>query len=379
MTQDLAAIQSVPLGSLKRYLSATGWRRSVLPSGVDVFALGSPGDEVEIILPISAQARDLGGRIETALATISTIEGRDLPDVAAAIRAISYDLVLSRLPTSAIRHDTIALGTAEEFIRRMNRTLAATAHGELHRYPYFIRVDNTAQKYADDCRFGHTFRGSFGFTIESPVGPQSERLEIGNSAPVPPLERRAILRLARGLKMVERAIKNEDPEEIVRGYEFGLNANACDEIANLVTAPHVHEVNFKVVLSQEWGSTSDDGTALRSTIRNVDGAAVIRAAAKTLRTMNESKIRTVVGKVRTLHSMETPSDLLNISGTQDIIIEWYSSEFGKKNVHVSLGPEEYLQAVEAHKQGRSISVHGELEQGRQWRLENPREFRLLEK
>jgi hypothetical protein len=56
-------------------------------------------------------------------------------------------------------------------------------------------------------------------------------------------------------------------------------------------------------------------------------------------------------------------------------VEWLSEDFGRKNVRVPLGPVEYLQAVEAHKEGRAISVEGELERtGRQWRLDNPRNF-----
>jgi hypothetical protein len=113
-------------------------------------------------------------------------------------------------------------------------------------------------------------------------------------------------------------------------------------------------------------------------IRQRGGLEVIKEAAKALRIVDEDKVRTVVGKVRTLHSMENPSDLFSISGTQDVVVEWDSDEFGRRNVRVPLGPEEYLRAVEAHKQGRAVSITGELQQrARQWRLENPRDFSTL--
>ena len=86
----------------------------------------------------------------------------------------------------------------------------------------------------------------------------------------------------------------------------------------------------------------------------------------------------IVGLIRTLHSNENPSDLYSISGTQDVIVEWVSEEHGLIRVRVSLPPEEYLHAVDAHKTGRMVSIHGELKPpGRFWRLENPRDFTLL--
>jgi hypothetical protein len=374
MTEPAPGIESVPLGSLKRYLTASGWRRRVLPSGAELFTL-TDDEEIEIILPATSRARDVLERLTDALATMRALDGRSFEEVVAAIRAVSYDLVRSRLPDTAIRHDTIKLGAADEFIKRMTKVLAASAHGELHVGPYFERISSTATTYATECRFGHTFRGSFGFTVESPVGPKT--VDVGEIAPAPPLERRSILRLARGLRIIEEAIKRDDPKEIVQSYDRGLNANACEDLAAMVETPHVGEITFEISFSPEWGVPEDVGTRPSARIAKARGLEVIREAAKALRTVNYEKRRTIVGKVRTLHSMEeTPAELFTISGLQDIMVEWDSEDFGKRLVRVSLGPEEYLRAMEAHKAGQTISVFGELER-RPLRLENARDFRVI--
>lgn len=371
-----AALEGIPLGSLKRYLAAAGWRSSGLPSGIQVFSMGMGEDAIEIVLPLTESARGTPERIASAIATLSALENRSREEIAASIRAISYDLVRSRLPDSVIRHDTIKLGTAEEFIRRMNKILAASAHAELHISPYFLRVDTAAQRYADDCRFGHTFRGSFGFTVESPVGPNT--IEIpGTEVAAPPLERRAILRLARGLRLIETAIEHNDPNKIVEGYETGLNANACEDLASLIEVPQIGEVNFEIVFSSEWGFPSDLGPAPRIRILQQNGVEIIREAARALRIVNYEKLRTIYGTIHTLRSLENPSDLFN-DASRDVVVEWDSDEYGRKNVRVSLDPETYLQALEAHRTGKRISVTGELERApRQWRLDNPRNFTLL--
>jgi hypothetical protein len=192
-----------------------------------------------------------------------------------------------------------------------------------------------------------------------------------------PLERRAVQRLARGLRIIENAIEKDDPEPIVRGYDAGLNANACGEILALVEIPQVSDVRFEVVFSPEWESAEDLGKAPTAEIRQARGIAVLKEAVSKLRYLRYEKQRTITGKVRTLHSLKNPSDLFSISGLQAIVVEWDSEEFGKRNVTVLLGPEEYLAAVEARRLGRTISVFGDLEQGRQWSLNNARDFRLL--
>lgn len=375
MSEPVDLIDSVPLHALKRYLAALGWSRRLLSSGNDLFSTAREGQEVEIILPENSGARNLRTLVRGALDTLSALENRSDADMAAAIRAIGYDLVRSRLPDTAVRAGTIRLGAAEEFIRRMGKMLAAAAHAELHVGPYAQRLSAIATSYASECRFGHTFRGSFGFTVESPVGPNT--LNTGELSPAPELSRRSVMRLARGLRIIESAIVDEEPSQIVQAYGQGLNANACEDLAAMIDAPQVGKIRFDIAFSPEWGLPDDVPRCSAVVIERDGGVEVIREAAKELRTVNYEKRRTVVGKVRRLHSMEdTPAELFTISGVQEITVEWQSEEFGKLLVRASVGPEEYLQAHEAHRDGRQVSLYGELEQ-RPWRLENARDFKVL--
>lgn len=373
------SIEQISLGSVKRYLSAVGWQRRMLASGIELFTYTVENDSVEIVLPSTAAARDVRERLAAAVSTLMAFEQRTFVEIVAAIRAISYDLVRSMLPDMAIRHDTIRLGTAEEFIKRMTRIFAASAHSELHTGRCFARVDGLAQRYAsEECRFGHTFRGSFGFTVESPVGPNTPEAD-GAPTPVPPLQRRAVQRLARGLRIVESAVHAEDPGQIVAAYERGLNANACDDLASLVDEPQVGEIRFDIIFSPEWTLPEDlSGYHRQIKIGHARSVDILREAAKELKIVHEQRQRTIVGYVRTLHSLENPSDLFSNTRPRDVIVEWTSEEFGRKNVRVTLEPEEYLRAIEAHGSGRQVTVFGELIQGpRQWRLEDPQGFLVL--
>ena len=370
-------IDAISLGPLKRYLKSVGWLQSKLGNGLEVFSFGSSNDPIEIVLPATSIARDARARLAGAVSTLSAMEQRSTDEVIAAIRAISYDLIRSRLPNSIIRHDTIKMGAADEFIRRMTRLLAASAHSELHTDPYFVRIDATAQRFAENCRFGHTFRGSFGFTIEAPVGPNTLD-NLDEEAPVPPLERRAVHRLARGLLIAEDAIKSSNPYKITESYKFGLNANACDELLSIIENPSIGSISFDFVFSPEWGIPADVGQNTHILISGNNAVEMIKFAAVELRRNDYEKTKVIIGNVIALHSRDNPSDLFSISGSQDIILEYQNDDFQIKRIRVSLTPTDYLQAVEAHKSGRLVSIRGEIEQRRrQWKLTQARDFKLI--
>src|SRR5208282_1846916 len=68
---------------------------------------------------------------------------------------------------------------------------------------------NRTLVYADSCRFGHTFRGSFGFTIESPVIPNIEPTLPQIEQPAP-FERRVMQRFAHAVRVVSEAVRSDD-------------------------------------------------------------------------------------------------------------------------------------------------------------------------
>ena len=58
---------------------------------------------------------------------------------------------------------------------------------------------------------------------------------------------------------MEDAIDHEDPSKIVKAYDRGLNANACEDLAAMVETPQVGEIKFDIAFSLEWGVPQDVG------------------------------------------------------------------------------------------------------------------------
>jgi len=379
---------TVPLGLLRRYLAFRGWQRPVHAAhasgpvedhsyadtffrgrsggqrSVDLYVLSEAGfDDVELIVPRSLSSNDSAKRLEGAIETLSQLEGRDPQKIVTDVRSIGFDVVKSRIPDDQVFEDTIHLDQAVNYTAGVKRLLAAGATTELAPDIYFMRVRKEATQYADQCRFGHTFKGSFGFTIESPVAPNSAPAFPGMEQ-APPFERRVIRRLASGLSILQEAVRAEDPSVIVAGFENGFSANMCEDLATLVEQTSPSGLAFAFALSPEW--PAPELAEMRVGPQHVE---ISRLAAKTMRERAPMQPMEISGRIVRLQNEANPQDLLDETHEREIVIYWKSDEFGDMNVHLALAPAEYLAAIEAHLRGRITQATGRLEKrGRFWWL-----------
>lgn len=389
---------AVPLNMLRRYLTAHGWRKPPLPalpeiatprsaaartlietmSGgrrtFDVYVLSETDlPDIELVLPYEKSAPDYSRQIVNAIKTLSELEGRDPEKVIAAIRLIGFDVMQSRIPDGMVYNDTIHLEVAAGYVAGARALLAATATTEIQPDPYFLRVKKEASEYANKCRFGHTFKGSFGFTVESPVTPNNEPT-LAQIVQAPPFERRVMQRIVRGFSAVCDAVEADDTRTLVDGASTGFSANSCEFFAKLVEETAPGGLLFAFQLSPEWPTA----VGLAQTNEFLVGprhVEITRAAAKVLREQYVPTFETLIGRIVGLTSDGNPSDLLNPMGDREIAVQWIASDHGEISVKVSLNAEEYLQAVDAHRNGRLIGVSGTLERkGRTWVLSGPRNF-----
>ena len=99
--------------------------------------------------------------------------------------------------------------------------------------------------------------------------------------------------------------------------------------------------------------------------------AAVHAAGEVLAELNRNPPESLLF-VRVRSAAHIRELALALGAGQRIVSGFVLPKFGTKT------GEEYLQAVDAHKTGRMVSIHGELKPpGRFWKLENPRDFILL--
>lgn len=391
---------TVPLNMLRRYLSAMGWRIREAPpetsrlenSAINALFMDRTGgsrnfeifvsdasdlEGIELVVPNNVQSSEYASQVARVIDALSTIEYRSEIEVAQSIREISFDVVRSRIPDTLVVDDSIRLEMAQNFVMGIRSVLSATANTELDPLPFFLRTKKEAADYANRCRFSHTFRGSFGFTIESPLEINSQSVFPGFDS-IPPFERRVVQRLVNGLRTVAAAVSADSTDPITDTVGAGFNANVCEQLAALVDGTSPSGLFFDFSFSPEWRHPEEKNIERYQFDLGRPQVEVIREAAKVLRARVTSWDETVFGRVIRLASEVDPSDLTDMMGERGVAILWSSEAIGDVTVRVSLSPSDYLQAVEAHGAGRPVTVKGTLERrGRRWVLVNPSAFHPL--
>jgi hypothetical protein len=376
MDDNEITAKGASLDSIRRYLQLHGWSETPTRSGAtSLFTLTISGDDkIEMPLPTRRDFQGSERLISDALRTLSQLDDRNAPQIIDDINSIGFDRIRSIIPDELVRADSIDLSVAGSFINNARRLITTTATVELEPSAFFGRVAKEAIAYTDRCRFGHTFRGSFGFTIESPIV-RNDEPSLSIVPQVPPFERRVVQRLVRGLNTIKLAEATENPGVIAESYQTGFNANMCDALIELVEQTS-DRLRFEVAWSPEWHPASD---ILQTSAFSIKPSTVglVRDAAASLRRVKTAQNSTVVGTVIRLKSEHNPADLLDLTSPREIVVQWNSPDFGYLNVKVVLPPPDYIVAVEAHKSGRMISISGLLERiGRSWILSSPGNLQL---
>jgi hypothetical protein len=392
--------EAVPLGLLRRYLLAQGWRRPNVvarelsdeqSATTRVFLQGRTGakrefdrlilseegqEDIEIILPREKSSPDYLRLVRSALRTLSDLQERETDKIIADIRLVGFDVMRSRIPNAAVVDDTILIEVAKGYINGVRGLLAATATTEMQPDPFFLRVRKEASLYADACRFGHTFRGSFGFTVESPVMPNNEpALPIVDQNA--PFSRRVMERMVRGVSAVVEAVARDDTTDLEANAKLGFSANSCEAFADLIENTSPGGLLFDFAFSPEWRA-SPELVQVKEFHVGHQHVEATRSAAKKMRLELLARTEFVFGRVVRLASDVDPSDLLIPTGEREIVIQWQSPETGELHVHVTLDAANYLLALEAHREGRPVVAEGTLEKrGRTWILSNATLFGVI--
>lgn len=397
--QKSQGIESLSASTVRRYLAAWGWKtyvpirplkvarsspaaRALLASAdrpaqsFDVYVKSADDhDDVELVVPRIDEGQESTRQLYRVVDALAAIKGASINDIVRDILSVGYDVVSSTIPDNLVQDETVSLNRARRFLNGMRDVLASTATTELEPRPFFARVKKEAAEYADHCRFGHTFRGSFGFTLESPViAPLQQGLDgIETSSP---FERRVMTRFATALRAIDEAAKAGDPSIIVEASTKAFGANACEQFADMVDETSTTLI-FEVTFSPEWTlpNRSELSRSFTVTPAHVE---VTKAAARDLREQTEPRQVTVLGRVVQLANHYDPSDLFGLSGEREIVIQWHDVEAGLIYVRASLDPQDYLLAIDAHASGRSVGVSGLLDhRGRRWLLLDASGFIVL--
>jgi hypothetical protein len=349
------------------FLSAR--RPSVKP---EIYYLQAPsGTFIEVAIPSKQDVPSYLKDLEDAVATISEVEGKPRQRVLVDIHSVGFDIIQNRIPITRQDRGTIRLELAAEYIQKTKELLSATATTEMEPNSSFRRTLKEALAFSDQCRFGHTFKGSFGFTIESAVPPNSTPTLFPIEDTLP-FERRVIRRLANGLELARQAVQKDDLTPLVESSDSALGANGYELVADLVAETPQKDITFDFTFSPSWKELAA-ATASLSINLETQHIDAFRSAAKQMRRPSVDAPARVSGLITDL-SLTNPSRLDDTRNKRRIIILWSSEEFGDIRVAANVSAQTYLRALNLHREGKPIDIAGTLRKvGRNWNLIVPNE------
>jgi len=359
-------LSSLNLLDVQKYLAIEKW--SVLEKTSNAIVYSGPktdsGRPIVLRLPTSEQNLDYSERISDFINIIAAIKNTDQQQIIRLISLMNHDMLRVRVLNPGEFKSSIPLDVAASEIGALKNLFIYAASSEVKPRPFFERPLSNGIKYANQCQFGHTFEGSFGFTINTPINlPDNQMSLLERSSEPPPFERKVIERIIQSFINIDKAIKIQDVNVIVDNFENGLNSKMCESLIKLSIDKSKY-IEFSIDWSPRLKPSKQISHFSKITLEEPT-LEIIEAAAEKLKFVEPFK-DVVIGPIITLHSSKEP--FCNEEFTRTAVIK---HEFNGRKIDVKLELDKsgYEIAYKAHGEGKTIYVEGKLfKKGITWRM-----------
>jgi hypothetical protein len=377
------------------YLSLTGWNSEHAGNERwDVF-MGhedADGEPLEIVLPKSTRSVEARFHLASAVNLLSAMGQDDPETIIARIKLFDYDVLRIR-DIETGQFNSIPLKLAAHQVNAMKNLVAFSACSEDEARTHFVTYQiKNAKEMLDHYRFGQTFSGSFGYSIESKLIREPSRYfqtqmrfderinghedEDDINPVLLPIERRVMERIVRGLVLTQQYSEQESVDGIVEQYHSGFNANMCEAIVDMSEKKRM-PIECNILWSPKI-QPSRDIAKVKSVQLNARSYQQLEIAAVKLRNTQPQEI-VIKGRVTDLSASDNP--LGNPDAKRSVIIKWTYRPSGRPiKIIVSLDKSDYLTAIEAHQNWWTVEITGILQRaGNIWKLARPHGFAVVGK
>jgi hypothetical protein len=180
------------------------------------------------------------------------------------IKKPSRDVLKVRVVQTKNSVGFLTLDYTARVVQGIKDFLAYGASMETSTAPFLLKPNTAESEFIRTCKFGHTFKGSFGFTVESRII-SSQRPLPGMEALIPlPFGRRVTERVAQGLQLARRAAEEKSSQVVVENFKQGLNANMCESLTKMLDSVESIAIEYKLFWSPTWALSDNlPTTAIR--------------------------------------------------------------------------------------------------------------------
>lgn len=354
------------------YLVNKGWRETGKINGVAKFFCkkNDAGILSEVLVPTNVSFKDFNSVVFNLLIELQDFESRPLEYIANDIILSKYDV----FRIVAFKGDTTAslpLEDASTLITKSLSMMASVAQSINNQSSYFqSRRSNEVNDFLRKLRMGHTERGSFIVTIQTPIVPDMRlpgivEPEISEE----PFERQVTTRLCSLISKATDIAIESDAEALSKSVVSGLSANFFEALADITDVCGDKGVNMDMTwasirpIQQRWNIPTNFNIK-KELVDN------FRFAGQILRQTMPEKAIEIAGYVTTLH--RTAGENVGHIKLHDITSD------PTRIVSIDLPIDKYEMALKAHKSTQILIVKGDLtKNNRNPSLTNISEFNVV--
>jgi hypothetical protein len=348
------------------YLAATGWKRE--PDGWQGASTWQHRGGYEVLVPARDGMGDGDRRIREILRCLSAVEVRATEEIALEISRPRMDKQYFR--TFPADHDPgyTSLVSGVQAVHGVRNVLATAARTVLQG-PHFAFAGRRPSGVGEVLRaaeLGPTRAGSYVVEV---------RLDMDVATRAPGGDEvggRAILvQMLEGVSAARVAVLADEPTAFDETVTAGVSADLCKALSDLSGSAHdeAFEINFR------WARAQPVEVSAQLLTFPERAGPLLLEAARRLRGLSASGPATVTGVVEGLYDDAAGNDRWRVKIRGELQTEHLQRP--RRAVWVRLGdPATYDRAITAHREGRMITVAGELSSttGRvelvpDWRLE----------
>ena len=350
---------------LQAYLRHTGWVRADVPrEDIALFQKKSKDREFETILPLSKDLGDYLPRIHEVIEAIALAEARPYDQVLTDLFLPPADILRFRLMERATQGGTIPLMESVDLLENAKKAIFTAACDLIQPERYHRRLSlKGAQQLIDQCHLGQTEHGSFVLSIICPFlnSTSADAPEtLGYFHPAADLQasftRRVTRRLMWSLHTIKVAIDRGEHERILAmDATEVISANLLESLLDLNT-----KENREVEISASWSGFAGPAPDLPGSVKfSSDYVPVMEQLIGQLRPSDIESSNEFVGQIS--QTKADPDPHTRQGG--EIVLNYLAGDAEKATkARVLLSRDDYNQALEAHKHGKTVKVTGTMRQ-----------------
>jgi hypothetical protein len=350
---DMASLSEIPYRHLFRYLVSRGWYESNSAKFTDITIMRKivKGQEEEIVIPRDQEFADFNQRMFDVLSLLSRFENRELNDILNDLWSIGSDILRLRISGSSVDNSTIPFLDEMAIKNGLKKMLLSIACQVLEPRLFYKKLHRSeAEQLLRGCKIGQSEKGSYIIKFYFPFLYSNDIPKVSNENEKP-FSRRVAEQLMLSLKNLIGYVENQTHLD---SNNSPFNANFCFGLVEMKSNESKMDLDFQV----SWSEAVAVDANIPSKIKIYDSyLPVISKIGVNMKPQQEITQSDFFGKITTLNGSENEKGLME----GEITLAFLGDDELKK-AKAYLNPTFYIQACDAHKNGKHVRIFGLLKE-----------------